>query len=540
MFLFLFFPKNTKTEPPHQSKADRRRTHNNTMNETSFRPRPRRTTTLLEDLRKQLVAGNILEPTTEEEAEQKMNLILAHKAEFPSKLRAAIREASEVSEHPAQNQLFGGEDDSSMESRSSGESIPSKKRISRFFLRCCRLQTTRRRRPRTRTQPEIFLRKVYNAVKIFFLGAMYRDYDRFQTLHWLLGWNGLDSDVDTEAEAELAIRCFPKILNQTSHLERTGLHRARPIHMLLSHARAVSFVPLFAELGVELGRFKTEEKGGLACSNMSVVGQLLCNRIALTVESSRAHFRGEAPDTTEVDKRSLAVLVRLGERGLVTKEDIYSCGYDLIIDLFVAASYREPAFIEKRLRLLIDWNPTTLTEFGGKGGYNLLDTYFRWNNYHDKWNFYEEHVEVRIFELIFELGMFYFPLEMGYVFHNTTFQLACERIGTEKVGEMIHSKLLKTLAESKQRKKKSNKKRVTLQSLVVSAAANGDISLDGLYTLVRCDPAMALLPQSSTATNVRCDPLPEPSKQGSVPSRKPSSGSPPARVFNLEAISIRR
>jgi hypothetical protein len=70
-------------------------------------------------------------------------------------------------------------------------------------------------------------------------------------------WHGLDSDVDTEEEAELAIRFFPGVM--TEELSRNilgpGMHIQvfRPIHLLLTSSKAVSFVPLFLKLDVDRG-----------------------------------------------------------------------------------------------------------------------------------------------------------------------------------------------------------------------------------------------------------------------------------------------
>jgi hypothetical protein len=66
-------------------------------------------------------------------------------------------------------------------------------------------------------------------------------------------WHGLDSDVDTEEEVELLIRFFPSILTESD-----GVHSGclvgpvTPMLLLFTEAKAVSFLPLFLKLGVEL------------------------------------------------------------------------------------------------------------------------------------------------------------------------------------------------------------------------------------------------------------------------------------------------
>ncbi len=440
-------------------------------------------TSLLEDLRKNLIAESIINPTTEKDAEQKMNLIILHQSEFPAKLRASIREAA-------------GEE--------ATESLSTRKRpliesgISRFH------RSLVRKHQHDTVDPEIFLHDVYEAMKLFFLGFLYRVLDADQQQHWLLGWHGLDQNVDTEDEAELAVRCFPRILTQTTHLKRTGLHHAFPIHMLLWDCKTVSFLPLLCQLGIELGGFQKEEKGGLECCNssISIVSQLLYNRIASTAEASRAHYRGQEPNTEKVDQESLIVLIRLWEKGLVTNEDIR--WFELIIQLFHAASYRELNFIEERLRLLIDWNPDVLLECDDKMGSNLLYASCIWNGFRHKLRFCGERAEIRIFEVIFERGLHYFPSKIGFLFHDDTFRMACKRIGTKRLRQIVYANLLKTLGQSnsdqRDARRQNQTRNITLQTLVIAAATDDAISLDGVYNLIRFDPTIALMPQCYTLT----------------------------------------
>ena len=83
------------------------------------------------------------------------------------------------------------------------------------------------------------------------------------------GYDGLDSEKDTEEEVETAIRCCPE--NLTRRDVRFGLH---PIHCLtfmqgdeyrnfVRNVKAVSFVHLFVQLAIEFNSFPNEERGGL-------------------------------------------------------------------------------------------------------------------------------------------------------------------------------------------------------------------------------------------------------------------------------------
>ena len=102
-------------------------------------------------------------------------------------------------------------------------------------------------------------------------------------------------------------------------------------------------------------------------------------------------------------------------------------------------------------------------------------------------------MEARLFEVLFELGIFYYPLQVGFLFHNDIFALACQRMGTQAVNEIVNDKLARNVGHG-------GSHNTTLQHLVIAAATNEEISLDGVYTLIRCDPTIVLLPQCSPST----------------------------------------
>ena len=143
---------------------------------------------------------------------------------------------------------------------------------------------------------------------------------------------------------------------------------------------------------------------------------------------------------------------------------------------------------ETRLGQLVDRNPTILTEGG-----NFLNIYcmypFYWKNTRN------ESFDIPVFETIFKLGISHYPTELGFVFHNTTFSNASKLFGTKKVVQIINDKLFSTLGQN------SNE---TLQALVLAAASNDKISLDGVYTLFRHDP-IAVLSESTKSIKKRRD-----------------------------------
>jgi hypothetical protein len=71
---------------------------------------------------------------------------------------------------------------------------------------------------------------------------------------------------------------------------------------------------------------------------------------------------------------------------------------------------RSNSFIETRLKLLIDWDPTILMD--GHDRYrNLYLTYIK----------------------PFDIRMSYYPTELGFVFHRTPFRADCDKLETKKV-----------------------------------------------------------------------------------------------------------
>ena len=90
---------------------------------------------------------------------------------------------------------------------------------------------------------------------------------------------------------------------------------------------------------------------------------------------------------------------------------------------------------------------------------------------------------------ILENGMFEFTREIGFVFHKSHFQIICTLLGSERAQAAVHESIMSTfdmlhvLGEDK-----------TLQGLVIAAATNNEISLDGLYTMIRMDPIAAVMP----------------------------------------------
>lgn len=369
-----------------------------------------------------------VDPTTDDEKGEKMKLVIEHESKFPSKIREIIRGAAEENE--------------------------------------------------SETQPDVFLSTVYKATTAFFFGQPYRingeggnddDDDDENNGEQETGlqsdwWHGLDSDVDTEEEAELAIRFFPGILNEEYESQSSSMRGSQPIYILTIYSKALSFVPLLAELGTELGRFTEKQRGGLGCTFRGVFFQLTHDTI-----------RKDKFDDEELGKHdevSTAIMMRLKEKGLMKKEDIHD--HNLMNLLLYKAIYSANLVIESRVRFLVDWDPYILMECVRSTP--LLHHFVRYLAANNDGQIPPG--TLRRFRLIFELGLLYFPFEVGFLFHRNTFQLACKKFGAESVRDLVDGEISNSL-----RQKKNG-----LQDMVFSAAINNEISLDGLYILFRRDP----------------------------------------------------
>lgn len=369
-----------------------------------------------------------VDPTTDDEKREKIKLVIEHESKFPSKLREIIRSGAEENESEA--------------------------------------------------QPDIFLWNVYKAITAFFFGQPYpvdgedenegdnddEDNGEQETGIPSNRWHGLDSDVDTEDEAELAIRFFPCILNEEYNSQSSSMRGAQPIYILMTCSKAISFVPLLAELGTELGRFTEKQRGGLGCTFRGVFFQLVHDTIR------KDKFDDE--ESGKHDEVCTVIMMRLKEKGLMRKEDIHN--HNLMNLLLYRAIYSDKLVIEKRVRFIVGWDPYILMECAHPTHLlHHLVKHLASNN--------DGQIPpgtLRRFQLIFELGLLYFPSEVGFLFHRNTFQLACKKFGGKHVTDVIDCELSNSL-----RRKKDG-----LADMVFSAAANNEISLDGLYILFRRDP----------------------------------------------------
>jgi len=268
----------------------------------------------------------------------------------------------------------------------------------------------------------------------------------------------------------LILRCYPQLMKDRFDTSRQkNLDGAHPIFTLTYSEKAVSFVPLLAKIGAEIGGFKPEERGGLVCGNKhNVLKELFCNTVV------RYDF-GQEPSQL-LDERSLEALVKLRNMGFVTPKD----ESDMVVWhlLWQETSERSFEFLASRLRLVIDeWNPTLLKNCDQHGSSSLLSL-FLVNPYGASTS--------QLFRLILELGMKHYPEEFGFVFYGSTWHFACDRYGRDVACKIVEDEVFAMIESNGER---------TLHDFVIEAASNIELSLDAVYTLIRREPS-AVLPKA--------------------------------------------
>lgn len=205
---------------------------------------------------------------------------------------------------------------------------------------------------------------------------------------------GLNDERDTPEQVELALRFFPEVLC----LRRYGLF---PIMWLSKSLKSVTFIPLFARLGVELGLFQEAERGGLVFGShgLDVFSQLA----ASCAEDGAAGKvrRGDKAYQTRVDATFLKVIEELRLWNLMTKSDIRK--YKMV-DLLV----KQTVFPEQRFRYLIDWDPSALLSNNGSSKSKIVSIRLI-SKFFDK-------KDIGRLEMLFELSMKYYPVELGFLF----------------------------------------------------------------------------------------------------------------------------
>jgi len=295
---------------------------------------------------------------------------------------------------------------------------------------------------------------------------------------------GLDCDRDTEEQVETAIRFFPETLQEIyfgRNVICMQVSNRRWRNGCLSF-KTVSFVPLLAKLGIELGQFREEERGGLICGTDDLLKVLASN-----------HFKGDLTKANDseyyrlLDETCLAVLIRLRDMGLFRKEDIVE--HNLLGSLLQGS-----VFPEQRFRFLVDWNPDCL---GAPIGF----PFFHADLLPIKSLVLSDDLDVAGFQEVLRSGMKYFPEKFGFLFHmgltkgsllrnKTAYAIACQKHGKKVVDTILNEEWSVACG-------RDATNQIGLDALLY-ASTEPAVNLDLVYTLLRRDPALLLSAKPQT------------------------------------------
>eukprot|EP00531_Pseudo-nitzschia_arenysensis_P012306 CAMPEP_0116118560 /NCGR_PEP_ID=MMETSP0329-20121206/2168_1 /TAXON_ID=697910 /ORGANISM="Pseudo-nitzschia arenysensis, Strain B593" /LENGTH=392 /DNA_ID=CAMNT_0003612193 /DNA_START=406 /DNA_END=1584 /DNA_ORIENTATION=- len=364
-------------------------------------------------------------PKTSQEKQKLADLILQNVSEFPMKVRPFIATA-----------------------RIEAEDFPERNILSE-------------------TKAGFFLIRFGEAVEKFFFGLpIPRDLLFLPPLDPSVldsGWHGPDSAVDTLEQLELAIRVFPAILKTKYNLDLNDIVWTNLPPFFLTSAKAVSFLPMLADLYTEYGRSHEFELVQISCE---------------LLDNTCLKMRYKKEPTNELHEASLAAFLRLREKGYLDGDD----GKILdILEVFIAraieekSSYKSTSFIVNRLQHLIEWEPDVVVVDRVSINSCLIAHLHRSMQLLDH----------QLYEFILEQGMLYWPrYVMGFGFHRLNFEASCAIFGRNEVNQVMNKKIKDAVVRSK--------KKNAIQEWVLKAAIDDMISLDGLYTLVRFDPSAVM------------------------------------------------
>lgn len=269
-------------------------------------------------------------------------------------------------------------------------------------------------------------------------------------------WRGLDFEIDTQAEIEVAFRTFPHSLLLTR--ERANFSRDCCLHCLSTSLKSLPFVTPAAELAVELLHAESfQTKHAIA-------------------ESLLRYSNEEYED--QLDEVSLSVMKLFIERKFIETWRVRSCCYPVLLR-------QKPSRVRKTLLYLINQIPEILA--GNPLALPLVVSYLE----------IDEGVSFEHLQMLFELGMIHYPESMGCLFHHygfserTIFQIASEKFGKERVNKMVQEVLSRTIG--------GNSKAILSSIFATHKRSHVEDELDALYLLCRLNPDIFVpLVQSKT------------------------------------------
>jgi len=278
---------------------------------------------------------------------------------------------------------------------------------------------------------------------------------------------GLDSDRDTVAEVETALRFFPEVLSQKNPLQCLSIIRVDGKSML--NAKAVPFFLLFVQLSIEFGSFEDDERGGLLIRPLR--GHFRPNTLQSFVGSDPKHGREH---NRHFDDIFSSELKKLGRMGVLVKEDIIEN------NLVAFSCCRTYNFGENQFRFLVDWDPTSLIQI-----FYLDDT-----NTCSPLHLVSYNCDSIVpFRTVFKYGINYYPTTKGISLlfrkdntDDTLIHLICKIFEREKVMGIIEE----TLAQYSN----TSVTQLNTKNALVLAAIDDNVHLDGFYFLFRREPGL--------------------------------------------------
>ena len=294
------------------------------------------------------------------------------------------------------------------------------------------------------------------------------------------GYAGLDNNRDTKKEVATALRHYPETLSERGG-QYDDLFPIQCITLIVDRANrtlncnpmAVSFVVLFAKLAIEFNSFADEERGGLLIEDGEVNNVL--NRL---VQSSHKSCNEDYHQL--VDTQYLEVLVQLRRSSLFKKEDIQR--YHLVHGLCQQTGH----FDEERFQFLTNWDPSSLVQLNNDGDLPLhyagaTQTLGQFQVMID--GYFQYYTKEKVICLLFQKDDYC----------DTPFQFVCEFIHKHKTDTLVHDVVEQSLGTASFSSPtttalSSSSSSLNIGTVLMMAARNDNISLDGWYYCVRRQP----------------------------------------------------
>mmetsp|Transcript_16234 Transcript_16234/g.44948 ORF Transcript_16234/g.44948 Transcript_16234/m.44948 type:complete len:438 (-) Transcript_16234:451-1764(-) len=294
----------------------------------------------------------------------------------------------------------------------------------------------------------------------------------YSVLHLLCESSRLERNPDTEDAIEFSIRCFPRVLS-TKFKSGRSLSTYNAIMLQAQpdfkrgprDANCISFVPLLARLGNELGQFEKDKRGGLFLRDIWS-GNNVLQMLAATNLSYHTLYYSEHHQI--VDDLYLDAIKELRAMGFFRKEDIRN-------NAMLHRMCNHLVLPRKRFLYLVDWDPTTLAQ---------PDTHGRIPLHY--WAVTSTILGLGDFRTVLKAGLRHFPMKgIGLLFQkdnkgNTPFQLACKPWPYQL--DPTEKRTVKEITDGINHEVDAN--------TFLHACSNKRIHLDGVYFLLRRQPQL--------------------------------------------------